>query len=197
MYYRTRRSTGRGCSPSMGRILIGLVIAAFSLISYFGTQSENEVTGEVQHVDITPDQEIAMGIQAAPEMAEQFGGLDPDGQAQQIIDEVGQGIVQSSAARRTPYEFEFHLLADNQTVNAFALPGGQIFITRALFDRLSREGELAGGELRSRLGLGEPRQHERDARQRLPAVQRQRIGQRKRLAGRGEDCCHEVARDLG
>lgn len=143
MYYR-RRSSGGGCSPSIGRLLIGLAIAAFSLISYFGTQSENEVTGEVQHVDITPDQEIAMGLQAAPEVAQQFGGLDPDTQAQAIVDEVGQHLVRTSAARRTPYEYDFHLLADPQTVNAFALPGGQIFITRALFDRLSEEGELAG-----------------------------------------------------
>lgn len=147
MYYRTRRATGtggRGCSPSMGRILIGLAVAAFSLISYFGTQSQNDVTGEVQHVDITPDQEIAMGLQAAPEVEQQFGGLDPDQQAQQIVDQVGQEIVAASAARRTPYDYEFHLLADPETVNAFALPGGQIFITRALFDRLSQEGELAG-----------------------------------------------------
>ena len=144
MYTRRSSRGGRGCNMSMGRILIGLVIAAFSLISYFGSSSENEVTGETQHVAITPDQEIAMGLQAAPEVAQQFGGLDPDPQAQQIVDEIGQHLVQSSAASRTPYEYEFHLLADPETVNAFALPGGQIFITRALFDRLSQEGELAG-----------------------------------------------------
>jgi hypothetical protein len=49
-----------------------------SLISYFGTRQDNPVTGETQHVDISVDQEIAMGLQAAPEMAAQFGGLDPD-----------------------------------------------------------------------------------------------------------------------
>jgi predicted Zn-dependent protease len=128
----------------MGRILMGLVIAAVSLFSYFGTQSENAVTGEVQHVDITAEQEIAMGLQAAPQMASQFGGLDRDAADQALIDEVGQRLVAASAASRTAYPFEFHLLADPQTVNAFALPGGQIFITRALYDRLSQEGELAG-----------------------------------------------------
>jgi predicted Zn-dependent protease len=60
------------------------------------------------------------------------------------VDEVGQRIVQSSAASRTPYQYEFHLLGDAQTINAFALPGGQIYITRALFDKLTTEGELAG-----------------------------------------------------
>ncbi len=138
--YRTRRRSG----SSMGRILIALVIAAFSLISYFSSQSENTVTGEVQHVDLTPDQEIAMGLQAAPEMADQFGGLDPDSAAQALIDQIGSRIVSQSPAGTTPYPFEFHLLGDRETINAFALPGGQIFITRALFDRLPEDGQLAG-----------------------------------------------------
>jgi predicted Zn-dependent protease len=128
----------------MGRILIGLVIAGISLFSYLSARSENPVTGEVQHVDITTEQEIAMGLQAAPEMAEEFGGLDPSRADQAVVDQVGQFIVSSSPAGQTPYQFDFHLLADPETVNAFALPGGQVFITRALYDRLTDEGELAG-----------------------------------------------------
>jgi predicted Zn-dependent protease len=132
---------GGGCS---GRLLIAGLIAVVSLISYFGSRQENPITGETQHVDLTVDQEIAMGLQAAPEMAEQFGGLDPDPQAQGIVDEIGQRVVANSTAARSPYEYEFHLLGDAETINAFALPGGQVFITRALLDRLNTEGELAG-----------------------------------------------------
>jgi predicted Zn-dependent protease len=120
------------------------IIALVSLISYFGSRQDNPVTGETQYIGITVEQEIALGLQAAPQMAQEFGGLDPDQQSQAIVDQVGNQIVQSSAARDTPYEFEFHLLEDEQTINAFALPGGQIFITRALFDQLQTEGELAG-----------------------------------------------------
>jgi predicted Zn-dependent protease len=128
----------------LGRLLIAGLIVISSLVAYFGNSEENPVTGETQHVGITVEQEIALGLQAAPEMADQFGGLDPNTNDQAIVDEVGQHIVASSPAGSSPYEFDFHLLADDQTVNAFALPGGQIFITRALFDRLQREGELAG-----------------------------------------------------
>src|SRR5690606_32484971 len=46
--------------------------------------------------------------------------------------------------RNNPYAFAFHLLEDPKTVNAFALPGGQIFVTTGLLTRLSTEGELAG-----------------------------------------------------
>jgi predicted Zn-dependent protease len=57
---------------------------------------------------------------------------------------VGKKLVTNSAASQTNYPFEFHLLADDQTVNAFALPGGPVFITAALFKRLETEGQLAG-----------------------------------------------------
>jgi predicted Zn-dependent protease len=137
--YSSRR--GGSCS---GRLLMGLLIAGFSLFSYFSSRQQNPVTGETQYIDITPDQEITLGLQAAPEMEQEFGGLDADTQAQNIVDQIGSFVVQSSPASNTPYQYDFHLLADPQTVNAFALPGGQIFITRALFDLLTTEGELAG-----------------------------------------------------
>jgi beta-barrel assembly-enhancing protease len=126
------------------RLIIALVIAGISLFSYLGTRSTNPVTGETQYVDMTPEQEIAMGLQAAPQMAEQYGGLYPNQEAQDFVKRIGQDVVAHSIASQTKYQFDFHLLADEQTVNAFALPGGQIFITAALLDRLETEAQLAG-----------------------------------------------------
>lgn len=139
-----RRTYSRGCSGGMMRLLIPGAIAIISLISYFGTRSTNPVTGQVQHIDISPQQEIAMGLQATPDMENQFGGLDSNPADQQRVEAVGMKIVNGSPAKNTPYDYAYHLLADTQTVNAFALPGGQIFITRALYDLLQNEGELAG-----------------------------------------------------
>ena len=144
MYYRTSRTSPRRGGSGWGRLIMAGIIALVSLISYFGSRQDNPVTGETQYIGITVEQDIALGLQAAPQMAEEFGGLDPDQQSQAIVDEVGNLVVQNSAAASTPYEYEFHLLEDDQTINAFALPGGQIFITRALFDKLQTEGELAG-----------------------------------------------------
>ncbi len=126
------------------RFLIAIVIAAVSLITYFSSSEENPITGEKQYVDITPKQEIALGLQAAPQMAQQYGGESSDQPSNALVDRVGQKIVQSTAAGQTPYQFDFHLLDDDKTVNAFALPGGQIFITEALFKRLDKEDQLAG-----------------------------------------------------
>ena len=140
--YRRRSSGGGGLSK--GRILIALVIAAFSVLSYCGSRSFNPFTGEEQYVAISKEQEIALGLQAAPEMAQQYGGADPDRDAQFLVDEVGQRIIEANDLDETDYPFEFTLLDDDQTVNAFALPGGQLFITAALFDQLETEGQLAG-----------------------------------------------------
>ncbi|WP_313790205.1 M48 family metalloprotease [Muricauda sp. TY007] len=125
------------------RILIGLAIVAFAFIRRCSNQEENPYTGRTQNIDMTTEQEIAIGLQAAPEMAQQHGGLYPDERMQALVDAVGNKLVQSSVAKETPYQYEFHLLADDRTINAFALPGGQIFITYALFSQLN-EPQLAG-----------------------------------------------------
>jgi len=127
-----------------GRLVAALVLAGFALFSYCASQEYNPVTGESQHVGLTPRQEIALGLQAMPEMVQQYGGLHPDRRGQAIVDRIGGELVASSAAGTTDWQFDFHLLADPRTVNAFALPGGQVFITAALFERLETEGQLAG-----------------------------------------------------
>ncbi|MER3373503.1 MAG: M48 family metalloprotease [Allomuricauda sp.] len=125
------------------RILIGLAIVAFAFIRRCSNQEENPYTGRVQNINMTTEQEIAIGLQSAPEVAQQHGGLYPDERMQALVDAVGKKLVNSSIARETPYEYDFHLLADDQTINAFALPGGQCFITYALFSQLT-EAQLAG-----------------------------------------------------
>ena len=125
------------------RIVIGLIIVVFALIQRWNNKEENPYTGRVQNINMTSEQEIAIGLQSAPEVAQQYGGLYPDERLQTLVDVVGNRLIQNSIARETPYKYEFHLLADDQTVNAFALPGGQVFITYALFNQLN-ESQLAG-----------------------------------------------------
>ncbi|MEM9141417.1 MAG: M48 family metalloprotease [Bacteroidota bacterium] len=125
------------------RIFIGLAIVAFAFIHRFNNRQENPYTGRVQTIGMTADEEIAIGLQSAPEMAQQHGGLYPDERLQSLVDAIGHKLVNNSKARETPYQYDFHLLADDRTINAFALPGGQIFITYALFSQLN-EAQLAG-----------------------------------------------------
>lgn len=141
---RVRSSNVRGSRLSIGRIVIALVIAGVSIFGYLSSRSYNPVTQEDQYVAISPEQEIALGLQAAPEMAREYGGLDPDQSDQEQVDRVCNALIQNSEAGNTEWPFDCHLLADNQTVNAFALPGGQVFLTSALFNKLETEGQLAG-----------------------------------------------------
>lgn len=145
MYPRTTRSSrGGGGRFSMGRILVALVIAAISFISYFASSEFNPITRETQQVALSPNEEIAMGLQAAPELAQMYGGLYQDESLQNHLDMVCSRLVNNSEAGQTDWLFECHLLADEETINAFALPGGQVFITAALFNKLETEGQLAG-----------------------------------------------------
>ena len=126
------------------RILIAIAIALFSAVSYFFSTQTNAVTGQKQHVSISAQQEAQLGQQEAPKMAEQFGGLDPDAAAQKVVSDVGTGLQAHSDASKSPVKIQYYLLADKRTINAFALPGGPVFITRALFDKLQTRGQLAG-----------------------------------------------------
>ncbi|NML64136.1 M48 family metalloprotease [Hymenobacter sp. RP-2-7] len=125
--------------------IIGIIIALVTLIGYFFNTSTNPVTGEKQHVNMSAEQEIALGVQAAPAMEQQYGGESTDARATAAVQQVGQQIVRANGLdQKTKYQFNFHLLADDQTINAFALPGGQVFITKGLLDNLTSEGQLAG-----------------------------------------------------
>jgi predicted Zn-dependent protease len=136
-YGRSKRSLGGG-------LIIAIVIAGFYVCKYYSNSQFNEITGETQHVSLSAEQEVALGLQSLPAMVQQHGGLHPDRDGQRLVKAVGQRIVQNSDAKNTPYEYDFHLLADPRVVNAFALPGGQVFITAALFNRLENEDQLAG-----------------------------------------------------
>lgn len=126
------------------RLIIGAGIILFSLFKYYSNRETNPYTGKKQSISLTVDEEIAIGLRSAPSMAQQHGGLYPSQEAQDLVDKVGNTLVNNSIARNTPYKYDFHLLRDPKAINAFALPGGQIFITYALFSKLENEDQLAG-----------------------------------------------------
>ncbi|MEG3657847.1 M48 family metalloprotease [Arenibacter palladensis] len=125
------------------RIFIGLAIVAFAFVQRCNNKEENPYTGRIQNINMSTEQEVAIGLQSAPEVAQQYGGLYPDERLQSFVDQLGNKLVNNSIARETPYKYDFHLLADDQTINAFALPGGPVFVTYALFSQLN-EAQLAG-----------------------------------------------------
>ena len=140
---------GRGpAAGQMVRWALGLIIALVGVGMYMFRTQVNPVTGERQHIGMSVSEEKALGLQAAPEMADKMGGrIDPrDDERAMMVSEVGRKIVERSEASKSEYvgNFNFYLLSDPKTINAFALPGGQVFITQALYGKLQNEAELAG-----------------------------------------------------
>jgi len=134
-----------GARRSSSPLLMALIIVAIAFFTYFSQSEKNPVTGEKQYVSMTPEQEIRLGLQSAPEMAAQMGGELPSSDPRtQEVKKIGQQIIQKSRAHVGPWKFDFHLLADSKTINAFALPGGQVFITEGLLKQLQTEAQLAG-----------------------------------------------------
>lgn len=153
---------GSGVGSALkARLFIALAIAAFAFLSYYAKSRDvNEVTGEKERVALTDEaDEVRLGLQAKSEMMGMHGGPSRNVAAQQQVNTVGWRLLEAlheqlaqynqehpGASRRNPYEeaFQFTLLSDRRTVNAFALPGGQVFITEALYAALETEGQLAG-----------------------------------------------------
>jgi len=133
-------------------LIIGIIYALYHVISYYGNTQVNEFTGEEQRISLTIDEEIQMGLSSRQTMANQHGGLHPDEKAQGYIDQIGHKLLDTEVLRNTPFQFEFHLLADPATVNAFALPGGQVFITAALFTALNGQEDRIAGVLGHEIG---------------------------------------------
>lgn len=140
MAYGDNNSSGFG-----SRILLACIIAGVGFFMYMMQTQENPVTGEKQHVTLSPSQEIRLGLESAPEMAAQMGGeVSNSDPRTKVVDKIGRKVINQSKASHTPWKFQFHLLNDPKTINAFALPGGQIFITLGLFNKLKTEAQLAG-----------------------------------------------------
>lgn len=127
-----------------GRLIIALIIAFVGWMTFMHKE-ENPVTKKKQHVSISPSEEIKLGLKSAPEMAKEMGGDVPEEDPRTIeVSKIGNILVDNTIAKESPWKFKFHLLNDNETVNAFALPGGQIFITLGLYNKLQTEAQLAG-----------------------------------------------------
>jgi predicted Zn-dependent protease len=101
----------------------------------------NAITGEEEPMFMSVPEEMALGSQMAPEIEKALNGSIPDEALQHYIDRVGQRI--ASVCHRPDWEYQYVAVEDTM-INALALPGGHIYITRGLLEKLTSEAELAG-----------------------------------------------------
>jgi len=101
--------------------------------------ARNPVTGKRQLALISEKQEIELGQQAAKQVTEQMSRY-PDAKVQEYVDQLGKRIAAASERPKLPWSFT---VLDDPAVNAFALPGGPVFVTRGLLTHMTSEAELA------------------------------------------------------
>lgn len=99
----------------------------------------NPATGERQLSLVSEGQEIAMGRQAAQQVQQTIGLVD-DADLQRYVQQVGGRLAETSERPDLPWSFG---VVEDPVPNAFALPGGFIYITRGLMGLLTNEAELA------------------------------------------------------
>ena len=117
--------------------LCQLAACAVALVS--AGCATNPVTGERQFSLISESQEIAMGQAAAAEVRQTIGLVD-DRALQEYVSGTGMPLARNSERPRLPWSFE---VVDDPTPNAFALPGGFIFVTRGMLNLMDSQAELA------------------------------------------------------
>jgi predicted Zn-dependent protease len=101
----------------------------------------NPITGEEEFMLFPEQKDVAIGKKYAPEVEKQLDGRITNERLQSYIDNIGQRVARVS---HRP-DLEYHFVAvEHESINAIALPGGYIFITKGLLQKLTNEAQLAG-----------------------------------------------------
>jgi len=129
-------------------ILIGFCLIPFGWIVTSCVTEPSALTGENRSYSYTWQQELELGRKSDREMIQEMG-LYPDDELSAYVTEIGERVLAQSDLRRadTPViyrnlQFQFRVM-DSSVVNAFAVPGGYVYVTRGLLAHLNNEAQLA------------------------------------------------------
>jgi predicted Zn-dependent protease len=100
----------------------------------------NPVTGKKQMTLLSEAEELAIGQQQDQEIRREMGVYD-DPELQRYVSDIGQELARKSHRPNLPWSFT---IVDSPAINAFALPGGYVYLTRGIMAYLADEAELAG-----------------------------------------------------
>ena len=129
-------------------IFKGLALVLSSLLWVGCTMETVPATGEKRFLGYTWQEESAIGKQSSKEIAALFG-LYRDPQLERYVTEVGNRVLASSHLRRPGTAEEFRntpvtfTILDSPVINAMALPGGYVYVTRGMLAYLNNEDQLA------------------------------------------------------
>lgn len=124
----------------MGERAHGFVALLIPGVLWLSACATNPVTGSSEVTLMSEAQEIALGQRLDAEVRREMGLYDDD-EWQRYVGEVGRRLASVSHRPNLPWHFA---VVDQPAVNAFALPGGYVYLTRGILPFLDSEAELAG-----------------------------------------------------
>ena len=110
------------------------------LVTVTAACATNPVTGKKQISLLSEAEEMAIGQQQDAEIRREMGVYD-DPALERYVNDIGQELARVSHRPNLPWTFT---IVDSPAINAFALPGGYIYLTRGILAYLDDEAELAG-----------------------------------------------------
>ncbi|MFQ5750878.1 MAG: M48 family metalloprotease [bacterium] len=116
-------------------------ILAASVITFLGSCATNPVTGKKELSMLSRNQKIQLGNEADRQISAIYGLYVEDSELPKYIEKIGEGMARIS--HRPLLKYHFRVL-DSPVVNAFAVPGGFVYVTRGLRAYLNSEAELSG-----------------------------------------------------
>lgn len=119
------------------RPLIGLLVFSLTL---FAQNPGKQAVVKIQKTSMSRDQEIQLGKQAAAEV-ERTMEVIKNPEVETWLNQIGQTLAKTPQANAYPYYFK---LLNEDSINAFALPGGPMYVHTGLIKAAASEGEVAG-----------------------------------------------------
>jgi predicted Zn-dependent protease len=124
----------------MNKYLASLATLATVLLAACGSQTINPVTGQTERSVMSEAQEIETGQKAHEEVLQEYGVLK-NPQLQAYVNDIGQRMAKQSQRANLTWTFT---VLDSPEINAFALPGGYVYVTRGIMAYMESEADLAG-----------------------------------------------------
>ena len=115
------------------------ILITFLLLS-ISSCAKNIATGERQLIILSEAEENNIGAKEHPKIIKIFGGIYKDQKLEKYISSIGNKIAQNSDMPDIRWTFT---ILDSPIVNAFALPGGYVYVTRGLLSLANDEAEIA------------------------------------------------------
>lgn len=120
---------------------LSVLLAAALLTAACGTQVVNPVSGKTERSVMDEATEVAEGKKAHEEVMKEFGGPLANPKLQSYVNNIGQRLAKQSHRANLTWTFT---VLDSPDVNAFALPGGYVYVTRGIMAYMDSEADLAG-----------------------------------------------------